>query len=538
MKTDKYPTVTGKPVLRILVFTMIVLLLSGTSFAQGLNARHVKTNAKEFPKKVVTSLLVYDNYDNPVKELNKTNFTMFVEGKKGDIAFVSTLASTGKGVYTVLCMDISGSMRGKPMDNTKDAVLRYIDELGDKDNLAIYSYGDGANLVADFSNDKTYLKEQVKKLTAKDQNTSLFYGADKGLEKLRGKASQDEPVIMIVMGDGNNENQNEAYKIDDVIAKAKEIGVPVFTFGYTSGGKTQLQNLEKMGVETGGRYYESPDKEQLDENFKKMRENILNIYLVAYSIYGLEGKGQDANGQFTVTKGEIKSETTGKFKLAVASMISEPEEKSDIPWLYIIIGVGVLVIVAAVMLVLNSKKKKKLEAERRRRLEEESKEDARRAAEAFSEGQRSEQGQRGGDPAKTVIEELQTGGGGNTPQNVPTDATVIMRSGSASHPAGTGATLILDIKVGELAGRQFTVTTEGAIIGRSAQEATLVLPVTTVSKRHAKISFNGTSFIIEDLNSSNGVFVNMSKILSPTPIVHGNSFKIGGCEGHFLINKA
>lgn len=532
MKTDKYPTVTGNPVLRIFVFTMIVLLLSGTSFAQGLNARHVKTNAKEFPRKTVTSLLVYDNYDNPVKELNKTNFTMFVEGKKGDIAFVSTLASTGKGVYTVLCMDISGSMRGKPMDNTKDAVLRYIDELGDKDNLAIYSYGDGANLVADFSNDKTYLKEQVKKLTAKDQNTSLFYGADKGLEKLRGKASEDEPVIMIVMGDGNNENQNEAYKIDDVINKAKEIGVPVFTFGYTSGGKTQLQNLEKMGVETGGRYYESPNKEQLDENFKKMRENILNIYLVAYSIYGLEGKGQDANGQFTVSKGELKSETSGKFKLAVASMISPPEEKSDIPWLYIFIGVAVLVVIASIVLVLNAKKKKKIEAERRRRLEEESKEEARQHAANFSEGQRSEQGQRGGDPGKTFIEEPSGGG------NIPHDGTVIMRSGSASHSAGVGATLVLDIKVGELAGKQFTVTTAGAIIGRSEVEASLVLPISTISKKHAKISFNGTSFIIEDLNSSNGVFVNMSKISSPTPIVHGNSFKIGGCEGHFLINKA
>jgi pSer/pThr/pTyr-binding forkhead associated (FHA) protein len=93
----------------------------------------------------------------------------------------------------------------------------------------------------------------------------------------------------------------------------------------------------------------------------------------------------------------------------------------------------------------------------------------------------------------------------------------------------------LDIKVGELVGKQISVNATGAVIGRSEQEATHVLPISTVSKKHAKITFSNGKFFIEDLNSSNGVYINTIRITGPTLISHGNSFKIGGCEGHFLL---
>lgn len=523
---------------RALVFNfLIAFLLISSPFeadGQGLSARYIKSNAKEFPKNTFTSLLVYDNYGVSVKGLDKSNFTVFVDGKEGKINSVATLASTGKGIYTVLCIDVSGSMKGKPMEDSKAAVLRFINELGDKDYLAIYSYGDGASLVADFSNDKSYLSDQVKKLTAKDPNTSLFYGADKGLEKLRDKAKADEPVNLMILGDGNNDSPDGAYSIDDVITKAKDIGVPVFTFGYTSSNKISLQNLEKIGNETGGRYYDSPDKQQLDENFRKMRDNIMNIYILSYAVYELEGKGQEVNGVYTVNKDKLKSEVSGKIKLPPAKAASKPEEGGEFPLLYVLIGAGALLLVGGVVFaVTSSKKKKREEAAMRRRMEEEA-EAARIAREQekeVHEPSRStkETSQRPSSvSSKTVVDEpftptVQEQGGG---------ATVIMRPGQGTAGAST---LILDVKVGDLAGQQFSVSKAGAIIGRSQADATLVLAVPTVSKRHAKITHTQAGFVIEDLNSSNGVFVNMSKITGPVLITDGNSFKIGGCEGHFRI---
>ncbi len=507
-----------------LLFVSAMLLDLEVS-AQGLNARYIKTNTKDFPTNSVTALMVYDNYGATVKGLDKTAFTAILDGKTGEISGVANLASTGKGIYTVLCVDVSGSMRGKPMEDSKAAVLRYINELGDKDFLAIYSYGDGADLVADFSNDKAYLTGQVKKLTAKDQYTSLFYGASKGIEKLKEKAKADEAVNLVLIGDGNNDSPQDAYTIDDVIFKAKEAGVPVFTFGYTSSNKIALQNLEKIGNETGGRYYESPDREQLDENFRKMRDNILNIYLVSYKIFELEGKGQDVNGIFKVKQGPLTSEVTGKVKLPAAKSIAKTEEGGGGFGVWgLVFGIGVLVLGGGllVFMLMRAKKKKKLAEEAERQLE----------ALRESTPRKSEKIEQAPPGRRTAIEESSPTVLEDAPKSP--DATVIMRTGQPQSPQG-GPKLVLEVKIGSLAGKEYVITSPGAVIGRSAQDATLVMPEQTISKKHAKVTFTNGVFTIEDLNSSNGVFVNMKKIAQPVQIADGNSFKIGGCEGYFRI---
>lgn len=510
------------------LFIVAAVLLNIQASAQGLSARYIKTNTNEFPQNSVTALMVYDNYGAAVKGLDKSAFTAILDGKTGDIGGVATFASTGKGIYTVLCIDVSGSMKGKPMEDSKAAVLKYISELGDRDFLAIYSYGDGAELVADFSNDKGYLTGQVKKLTAKDQYTSLFYGASKGIEKLKDKAKGDEAVNLVLIGDGNNDSPQDAYTIDDVIFKAKEAGVPVFTFGYTSSNKIALQNLEKIGNETGGRYYEAPNREELDGNFRKMRDNIMNIYLVSYKIYELEGKGQDVNGIFKVKQGQLTSEVTGKVKLPAAKAIAKPgEEGSGFGVWGLVLGAVVLVfgVGVAVFLVMKAKKKKIAAEETEKQLEA-----LRESANSVSERveRAPVRGTRIEEAAPTVVEE--------SPAAAAAGATVIMRSGEKQSGAA-GLRLVLDIKVGPLAGKEFIVNSPGAVIGRSPQEATLVLAEQTVSKRHAKVSFANGVFSIEDLNSSNGVFVNMKRITHPVVIGDGNSFKIGGCEGYFRLRQ-
>lgn len=56
----------------------------------------------------------------------------------------------------------------------------------------------------------------------------------------------------------------------------------------------------------------------------------------------------------------------------------------------------------------------------------------------------------------------------------------------------------------------FTVSS-GAVIGREAEGREYLASHMTVSRRHAKINFSG-SWFIEDLNSSNGTYVNEIRI--------------------------
>ena len=61
----------------------------------------------------------------------------------------------------------------------------------------------------------------------------------------------------------------------------------------------------------------------------------------------------------------------------------------------------------------------------------------------------------------------------------------------------------------------FTVAS-GAVIGREAEGREYFASHMTVSRRHAKVNFNG-SWFIEDLKSSNGTYVNEKRIAPNEP---------------------
>lgn len=72
----------------------------------------------------------------------------------------------------------------------------------------------------------------------------------------------------------------------------------------------------------------------------------------------------------------------------------------------------------------------------------------------------------------------------------------------------------------------FEMTTGETVIGRHP-ECTFQINSNMVSRKHAKIVKKGDQFIVEDLQSGNGTFVNGKKIDGPTPLVHDDRIKLG-----------
>jgi pSer/pThr/pTyr-binding forkhead associated (FHA) protein len=79
--------------------------------------------------------------------------------------------------------------------------------------------------------------------------------------------------------------------------------------------------------------------------------------------------------------------------------------------------------------------------------------------------------------------------------------------------------------VGELDGIQ-TFSAPEIVIGRSTAAE---LPITndTVSSRHARLSFHHNQWWLEDLNSTNGTFLNDERVSTPTVIVSGDELRVG-----------
>ena len=80
------------------------------------------------------------------------------------------------------------------------------------------------------------------------------------------------------------------------------------------------------------------------------------------------------------------------------------------------------------------------------------------------------------------------------------------------------------VKTGPDAGRRVELGV-GIAIGR--QDADLVLEDPEVSRRHAMLRLSGESVVVEDLDSTNGTFVNGERIRGPITVGAGDKVRVG-----------
>lgn len=94
-------------------------------------------------------------------------------------------------------------------------------------------------------------------------------------------------------------------------------------------------------------------------------------------------------------------------------------------------------------------------------------------------------------------------------------------------PAPAGAKL--EVTAGPKAGTEFPLEVDEVIIGR-ATDATLSIPDTSVSRKHAVVRREGGGFVVADMGSGNGTIVNGEPITEDRPLSSGDVITLGDTE--------
>ncbi len=92
--------------------------------------------------------------------------------------------------------------------------------------------------------------------------------------------------------------------------------------------------------------------------------------------------------------------------------------------------------------------------------------------------------------------------------------------------ASRGAPQQLLVTGGGLAGTSMGLADQQITIGR-ANDATLVLTDDYASSRHARLFPQDGQWIVEDLGSTNGTYLDRQKVTQPTPVPVGVPIRIG-----------
>jgi len=499
---------------------LIVLFINSILFTQTrVETKIIKTDTDKYPV-VNSAVLIFDkSNDRVVKDLKPENFNITLGGKKADSIKVKTYEQSGIGLYIVLALDVSGTMAGDPITNMKNAVKRFIDKLRPVDKLAIYTFSDDVKLISDFSNDKTYLKEVVDKIVARGLNTELFYGTYTALKKNVDLDNDQVGKILMVVSDGKDESVSKTYNENDIISLANDNGIPIFTIGYTKINPTYLQTLEKISDKTNGIFFKSPSDNQLDEQYSKLFNTIMNINILNYLIFDLAGDGNEYVQIISVNYNDIQSLASNKVILPLnRPALTKPklikENNSNLLY-YLIIG-GVLLIVLAGVIIVKKKKKQeipKIESQ------QESKNDYVVPQISTPETQ-------------NIHSSSNNFYGDKTKVDASYDKTIVDYDEKTMIVDGDKK-IVINFISGPLQNQKMNFSNAEITIGRS--EGNLIkLTDNYVSKFHAKLYKQNDTFFIEDLNSSNGTFLNGQKVIK-SPISNSDVIKIGSSEFQVFI---
>ena len=116
--------------------------------------------------------------------------------------------------------------------------------------------------------------------------------------------------------------------------------------------------------------------------------------------------------------------------------------------------------------------------------------------------------------------------GRSRPSSRPTPPAAVVERPSARPRRGAVPTHLV-VTSGSLAGTSVTLTGVQITLGR-AHDSTIVLDDDFASSRHARIYPDATGqWVVEDLGSTNGTYLDRAKINGPTPVPLGVPIRIG-----------
>jgi VWFA-related protein len=268
----------------VLASTMVVFAASpGTH----LNlTRDVSLSKDHRQIRLVVSAIGADNH--PLRGLSDKHFSVTVDGQQGRIAAISPVAANDQPLAVVLAIDVSKSMAtGNAFGAARDAVRQLVDALKPSDQVAIITFGNSANHILEFTQDKSKVKKSLEQLSAADDTTLLYEGLLQSTQE--APLATTGKAVVIAITDGKDEGSNVT--LEDVVNRAKSNGVAIYTLGF--GAQEDRKTLARISELTGGQYHHAVKAEELPALYQSILDELKDAYALTVDVQDLHPGSRD-----------------------------------------------------------------------------------------------------------------------------------------------------------------------------------------------------------------------------------------------------
>jgi VWFA-related protein len=306
-----------------LVAVAAALALGGTVWAQGpltVNLDAVDASAHPQMRALVT---VIDENGLPVRGLDAKAFELNEDGQ-GALTpdKVEVVANQKAAVSVMIVVDLSPTMRGKPLQAAKDAIGKFLEALlnepNDPDRAAFIGFTQNVKVTdttitdekreVGFTNDMGKLLNVINfvDVDTGSSGTPLY---DAVFRAVKITSQQPGRRVILLMTDGKD--QGSTLTASDPIDEANRQRTPIFPIGLST-GQLDTQYLSRLALRTGGQFQSTTTPEELTQLFQNVLAQLKEQYVLTYSsrIPTVDGQSHSLTVQVTTSRGQGISKLT------------------------------------------------------------------------------------------------------------------------------------------------------------------------------------------------------------------------------------
>ncbi|MBI3932849.1 MAG: FHA domain-containing protein [Acidobacteria bacterium] len=404
----------------------------------------------------------------------------------------------GPPVVVGLVLDTSGSLRLEDLERTRALAAGLLESLPSGSEVAVFTFDDAARLVLPRTSRAEEVRAAIEHVTISGRFTALHDALYDASRYLRDAPSPRRAILLVTDG----KDENSALQLEDALAVAQQTSIPVFTVGI---GRVRERVLRRIAKLTAGEYLPGPEA--------------TGAVLAARLLAAPESAGTTpADGRSATAHASGAAEPHAASAGGPATPPIGARHRTAWPWLAV--GVGLVLGVAAVGVLALRRRPAPPCATCGRPLA------GPHAACAFcSTG------------ASAPVDGL---GEGRTRRGDEIPDTVLARMDLTEEYLEKTVTLreqpVLAVTSGPGSGMVFSLNRQSATSLGRAKLNDIVLEDVSVSSEHCRIRPEDGRYVLLDLKSTNGTFVNERRV-AKHPLAEGDVIKVGETYLQFRMNQ-